>query len=256
MSNYLAHYGRKGMKWYQHIFGDEDPRARYGRKNLKKASSARFDQWGKSPETNVLYVAGYSGSGKSTTSVYIANLDEESRNNKTINNIIHLDQYTDKDNFGNKQQDKEFNKYLDKKVPNWKNIINEPKPGYRFSDEYWKTVDKFANAIDSFGAQQYKTGKKVIVEGIGIANNWLRNGYDHYTDKPLVVLNASARKSMLQADKRDNIETKLSRLMDETGTGWSKESVKQLTTLSNQSGVKKGEKAIKDFLKTYGARRV
>lgn len=29
MSEYLAHYGRKGMKWYQHIFGDEDRRAKY-----------------------------------------------------------------------------------------------------------------------------------------------------------------------------------------------------------------------------------
>lgn len=25
----LEHYGRKGMKWYQHIFGDEDSRAKY-----------------------------------------------------------------------------------------------------------------------------------------------------------------------------------------------------------------------------------
>lgn len=26
---HLAHHGRKGMKWYQHIFGDVDPRAEY-----------------------------------------------------------------------------------------------------------------------------------------------------------------------------------------------------------------------------------
>lgn len=27
--NELMHYGRKGMKWYQHIFGDADSRAQY-----------------------------------------------------------------------------------------------------------------------------------------------------------------------------------------------------------------------------------
>lgn len=251
MSNYLAHYGRKGMKWYQHIFGDSDPRARYGRKNLKKASSARFDQWGTSPEKNVLYIAGYSGSGKTTTSEYIASLDK-----KSPANVIHLDQYMGKDDFGNKQQDADFNRYLDKKVPNWKDIIDEPKPGYRFSNDYWRTVDKFANAVDDFGAQQYKSGKKVIVEGIGIADNWLRNGYDHYTDKPLVVLGASAGRAMLQANKRDNMDTKLSRLMANAGNGWSKQAVKQLNTLSNQGGAKKGQQAVNDYLKKYGARRL
>lgn len=29
-SEYLAHYGRKGMKWYQHIFGDKE--TQYARK--------------------------------------------------------------------------------------------------------------------------------------------------------------------------------------------------------------------------------
>lgn len=27
----LMHYGRKGMKWYQHIFGDQDSRAKYSK---------------------------------------------------------------------------------------------------------------------------------------------------------------------------------------------------------------------------------
>ena len=29
---YLEHYGRKGMKWYEHIFGEEDSRAKYSSK--------------------------------------------------------------------------------------------------------------------------------------------------------------------------------------------------------------------------------
>lgn len=38
--SYLAHYGRKGMRWYQHIFGDNDPRAKYSN---KMASPKTFD---------------------------------------------------------------------------------------------------------------------------------------------------------------------------------------------------------------------
>lgn len=31
----IQHYGRKGMKWYQHKFGEEDGRSRYMQKGLK-----------------------------------------------------------------------------------------------------------------------------------------------------------------------------------------------------------------------------
>lgn len=34
----LMHYGRKGMKWYQHIFGEIDKRAAYASAKLKAAS--------------------------------------------------------------------------------------------------------------------------------------------------------------------------------------------------------------------------
>lgn len=36
----LEHYGRLGMKWYQHIFGDKDDRAKYTIKR-KNASDTR-----------------------------------------------------------------------------------------------------------------------------------------------------------------------------------------------------------------------
>lgn len=38
--NELIHYGRKGMKWYQHIFGEIDKRAAYASAKLKAASDA------------------------------------------------------------------------------------------------------------------------------------------------------------------------------------------------------------------------
>lgn len=37
----LEHYGRKGMKWYQHIFGKEAAATRKRNKQLKKARKAR-----------------------------------------------------------------------------------------------------------------------------------------------------------------------------------------------------------------------
>ena len=32
----IQHYGRKGMKWYQHKYGEEDGRSKYMQKGLKK----------------------------------------------------------------------------------------------------------------------------------------------------------------------------------------------------------------------------
>lgn len=41
--DYLEHYGRLGMKWYQHIFGDADSRAKYSNRDLdKKRQEAKY----------------------------------------------------------------------------------------------------------------------------------------------------------------------------------------------------------------------
>lgn len=37
----IEHYGRLGMKWYQHIFGEEDGRAKYIEKGEAKVQSAK-----------------------------------------------------------------------------------------------------------------------------------------------------------------------------------------------------------------------
>lgn len=46
----LQHYGVLGMKW-----GIRRTSEQLGHKNLKKARTANFEKWGKSPETNTLY---------------------------------------------------------------------------------------------------------------------------------------------------------------------------------------------------------
>ena len=46
--DYLAHYGRKGMKWYQHIYGDK-----YGYKNLNRKQKKQVNKTAKSDARQV-----------------------------------------------------------------------------------------------------------------------------------------------------------------------------------------------------------
>lgn len=54
----LAHYGRIGMKWYQHIFGDYQGAAKYAEKGAKKVAASKqkdsFRGGGKSEKTKKL----------------------------------------------------------------------------------------------------------------------------------------------------------------------------------------------------------
>lgn len=54
----LAHYGRLGMKWYQHIFGDYQGAAKYAEKGAKKVAASKqkdsFRGGGKSEKTKKL----------------------------------------------------------------------------------------------------------------------------------------------------------------------------------------------------------
>lgn len=42
-ANYLCHHGRKGMKWYQHIYGEYQDHAEYASKSGKKSKSGKAD---------------------------------------------------------------------------------------------------------------------------------------------------------------------------------------------------------------------
>lgn len=43
--NELMHYGRKGMKWYQHIFGKENQGSRSRKKKSKKKKRFTREDW-------------------------------------------------------------------------------------------------------------------------------------------------------------------------------------------------------------------
>lgn len=259
-NNKLEHHGILGQKWgirrYQNKDGSYTPAglARLGRKNLTNAKIANFDKWGKSEDTNTLYITGYSGSGKSTAARSLM---------KPNDKVIHLDLYSDEVSSGAGGHDKDFDKFLDKTVPRWKEIstsYGNDKAKLKFgSKEYWNVIDQFSNAIDKFSKEQYKKGNRVIVEGIQIADGWLKGDYSLYKNQPIAILNTNRVSSLMQAfarDKRNDLITAIKQLVAKDGTNWSSEAVKNLKDLTNTVGGKKNPEIIlNEYLAKYGNRK-
>lgn len=252
-SNELEHHGILGMKWgirrYQNKDGSYTPAglARLGRKNLQNAKIANFDKWGKSPETNTLWITGYSGSGKSTAARSLMRPDDK---------VIHLDLYSDEVSPEAGTRDKDFDKFLKKVAPQCLDI-----PKMKFgTKKYWKTVDQLSNAIDEYSKQQYKTGNRVIVEGIQIAQEWLRLGYDSYKGQPVAILSTNRLSSLIQAfdrDERTDINTAIKELLSKNDTNWSFDAANQLVNMAKVTNAKKNpELVLNEYLEKYAQRKV
>ena len=159
------------------------------KKRLHKSKSRNTELWGEDENHNVLYITGYSGSGKSTVT-------EELKDSNTI--VIHLDLYFDEyynPNAGGKSSI--FTEFLKKR--------NIPIPNTIDKNEWAskKVLTKFENAIEDFGKYQFKFGKKVIVEGVQITDDTLFPDKSSYANKCIIVLQTSQTKSMMNAAKRD-----------------------------------------------------
>lgn len=239
----LYHYGVLGMKW-----GIRRTPEQLGHKTLKKSKTANLDKWGKDADHNILYVTGLSGSGKGTA---IKSFQ------KPTDQVIHLDNYLERFKSSKSQtaeQNKTFNSYLDKKVPNWKDIYGKKySKDFQKSSEYWRTVDDFGKAIKSFGKEQYMSGNRVIVEGIQLFETFLyENPSSEVSGKPLIVLSTNLKKSAKQAARRD---------VKQEGWEAEKEYVKNyleqsknaqasLDKLANSANVKSGKKFVEEWLKS------
>lgn len=224
-----------------------------GLKNLKRAKTSNLDKWGKSPNTNILFVTGYSGSGKSTTALSLA------RPNDTV---IHLDGYSEQG--AESIRNRKFNKYLDKRVPKWKDMASATSDGKgpmkRHSKEYWKIVDDFQKAVEDYSKDEYKKGNRCIVEGVQIADDWFAPDKSYYNGKPMVIMTTDPVSSMRRAFERDgrgglikglgSLDSAMEYLQ------WYANGAKRLSELSNTSQAKRGQKYIDDFLKQYGNERI
>lgn len=220
-----------------------------GYENLKKSKTSNLGEWGKSENSNILFISGYSGSGKSTTSLYLKRKNDE---------VIHLDAYSEPDSGGSLSiRNKSFDKYLDKKLPNWKKMTNATRTGEdgtikKYSKEYWDLVDQFRNALESFGKENFKNGNKVIVEGLQIQDDWLSDNKKYYSNKPIVILSTNKISSIKRAFERDE-KSLISILKDVDNMkeyiSWYKDMNRKMDDLSSISNAKKGKKIINQILR-------
>lgn len=168
-------------------------------KNLRRAETANVEKFGKDRDHNTLYIAGYSGSGKSTTASGLARKNDK---------IIRLDFYSEPIRKDTKPlMDKEFNAFLEKKGIDYKKVANAGKPGNDFwnTGRYWSEVDKIRDAIEEYSKEQYDKGNRVIVEGVQIQGDWLAGEKSYYKGKPIMVLRTPAAVSIQRAYMRDEI---------------------------------------------------
>lgn len=243
----IEHSGVKGQKWGvrngppyplnpERDYSDTENR-KMGLDNVKKSKNANLDKWGSDEDHNVLYVAGITGSGKSTVALGLK---------KDGDQVIHLDAYSEPGDDMDDIRNKEFDKYLKKKIPDFESVRNSAEDGSteikRYSPEYMKKIDEFNNAINDFSKAQYSKGNRVIVEGVQIADEWLADK-NSYKDKPVVVLQTGPIKSVKRAfdrDGRGGLIKGLAGLDDAKDyISWIKKSVDNLDSLADTVGAKK-----------------
>jgi len=228
------HYGVLGMHWGVH-------RTRHD-KSLRKARTVNIDSWGRDPQHNILYITGYSGSGKSTIARQLSN-------SKT--NVIHLDPYFEEmdKNISASIQDKEFNKFLEKNFPAYKSIAN-PTKNERHSKEWWNKVDTLMTQTEKFAEGQFYKKKKVVVEGVQLSDDTTYPNKSFFKDKPLIITGTNAITSFLRASKRDDRRVVRSFKSGKEYAQWYMNTNKNLDLLAKQTSAKKGEEWANKYLST------
>lgn len=159
---------------------------------LRESKANLYEVWGKDRDHNVLYITGYSGSGKSKVT-------ERLKDSNTV--VIHLDVYFDEyinPNAGGKS--KYFNDYLEEHDIPAPNSLNDREK----SD--MNVYRKFEKAIEDFGKLQFDEGRKVIVEGTQILDGIINPDKSFYRNKCIIILQTSQSQAKANAAKRDKDE--------------------------------------------------
>ena len=161
-----------------------------------------LNKWGKTKDTNVLFVTGIAGSGKSTIAKSMAS--------KNKADIINIDLYTFRTTTGFIQgMSKNFNKYLDKNYPGWQKmqkdayevLTKNDRRKQKLAGQWFDTLEE---AILGYGRAEFGR-KKIVAEGVQILDETLfYNNKEALRNKPLIVMDTSAVDSLISRAQRDN----------------------------------------------------
>lgn len=158
--------------------------------NLKTAKAQNLNRWGQDPNTNILFITGMSGSGKSSISQVFAK-----HNNSEV---VHLDSYFDNPKG---PHSKDFDSYLRSKKSDYKRMCL-PKDKISMS-EWGKVVERFEHDLDRYGKDSYKKNKKIIVEGVQLLDDTMFPDKKYFRNKPVIILKGSILKNAKRANERD-----------------------------------------------------
>lgn len=209
--NELYHHGIKGMSWGVRN-GPPYPLSSEQKSQVKLSpfdKAYNLNKWGKTKDTNILYITGYSGSGKSTLANQIAK-----KNNAEY---IELDRYLS--NHTNTQRSQSFEKYLKASNPKYYNYLKpknfeavlnnmySPNGNKAIVKDFMKSRDQVINHdIPNYGKYMYGS-KKIVVEGIHLYNpgdfGSERKMYSVINGKPLIIKGTSNIKSLYRQTVRD-----------------------------------------------------